>query len=232
MVKQKLFFESKQLEDNYTIDHYNIQNKSILYLSYYSKEINIKFIKAETNINKSYNSIFQLDEELYGLLKLCFLKELSSKFNDQQIKELPEFFSIILRILKNGNISDPIKKEEIKKVLEKLKGSNFLNFSRYIDKAINSNDIKMLLQFLKNDDLEEMKDIKKRLLDYNEYIKLFEKDFEERKRNSIFEFSMISLVVMEREDFQTFKKERQNCPNRVDRIIYIMEQAMSLYLVY
>jgi hypothetical protein len=78
----------------------------------------------------------------------------------------------------------------------------------------------MLLQFLKNDDLKEMKDIKNRLLNYNEYIKIFEKDFEERKRNSIFEFSMISLVVMEREDFQTFEKERKNCPNRVDRILY------------
>ena len=133
---------------------------------------------------------------------------------------MPEFFSYILRILKNGNISDPIKKEEIKKVLEKLKGSNILNFSRYIDKAINSNDITMLLQFLKNDDLKEMKDIKNRLLNYNEYIKIFEKDFEERKRESIFEFSMISLVVMEREDFQTFEKERKNCPNRVDRILY------------
>ena len=35
-----------------------------------------------------------------------------------------------------------------------------------------------------------------------EYIQIFEKDFEERKRNSIFEFSIISLVIMEREDWE------------------------------
>ena len=74
----------------------------------------------------------------------------------------------------------------------------------------------MLLQFLKKEDLENITDIQKRLVNYNEYIKLFEKDFEQRKRESIFEFSIISLVVMEREDFQTFEKERNNCERRVD----------------
>ena len=48
----------------------------------------------------------------------------------------------------------------------------------------------------------------------------FVKDFEERKKQSIFEFAIISLVVMEREDFEIFEKERKNCPNRIDRILY------------
>ena len=48
----------------------------------------------------------------------------------------------------------------------------------------------------------------------------FVKDFEERKKQSIFEFAIISLVVMEREDFEIFEKERKNCPNRIDKILY------------
>ena len=48
----------------------------------------------------------------------------------------------------------------------------------------------------------------------------FVKDFEERKKQSIFEFAIISLVVMEREDFEIFEKERKNCPDRIDRILY------------
>ena len=51
-------------------------------------------------------------------------------------------------------------------------------------------------------------------------MKLFEKDFEQRKKNSIFEFSVISLVIQERKDFQVFEKERNNCQNRVDKILY------------
>jgi hypothetical protein len=38
---------------------------------------------------------------------------------DYQINKLPELFSYILLILKNGYIEDPIKKEEIKKVFRK-----------------------------------------------------------------------------------------------------------------
>ena len=46
----------------------------------------------------------------------------------------------------------------------------------------------MLLQLLNKEDLNELKYIKNSLLNYNEYIKLFMKDFEEKRRNSIFEF--------------------------------------------
>ena len=60
--------------------------------SYFVKEINIKFIKNQNNTNKLYSSIFktfyQKEEELYGLLKLCLLKELSSKLKDKQINKL------------------------------------------------------------------------------------------------------------------------------------------------
>ena len=68
----------------------------------------------------------------------------------------------------------------------------------------------MLLQLLNKEDLKEINDIKNSLLNYNEYIKLFMKDFEEKRRNSIFEFSIISLVIMERENFQILKKKDKN----------------------
>ena len=180
------------------------------------KNINIKFIKSLKNIyNKSFNY------EPFGLSKLCLLKEISSKLDDKSLKNLPEIISCIMRILKNGYIeTDKNIKKTIKEVLQKLKGSNIINFSEYVDETIDKNQINKMLELLDKDDLEEIKDISVRLSKYDKYMKFFHKNLVKSKQESIFEFSVISLVIMEREDFFKFEKEREKCPNRVDKILY------------
>ena len=101
-----------------------------------------------------------------------------------------------------------------------MRGSNIINFANYIDEVIDSYQINKIFNLLKKDDLKEMNDIKYRLSKYINCIKLFNKEFKKSLKESIFEFSVISLVVIEREDFERFEREREKCPNRVERIVY------------
>ena len=69
--------------------------------------INILFIKKSKD---SYNNNFNC--ELYGVLKLSLLKEISSKLSIDDLRKLPELITYIIRILKNGYIETD---EDIKK---------------------------------------------------------------------------------------------------------------------
>ena len=101
-----------------------------------------------------------------------------------------------------------------------MEGCNIINFSNYVDQIIDSNQLDKILSLLEKEDLKEMLDIKNRLSRYNKYLKLFDKEFEKSKKESYLEFSVISLVVIEREDFDKFEKEREKCPNIIERILY------------
>ena len=181
----------------------------------FNMEINIKFIKI--NKNKIY---IKSKKELSGLLKLCLLKEISNKIDSNILNNLSNDISWILRILKNGYIQIDDPKEGIVKVLKKMKGSNIINFSNYVDEIINFNLALDLINKLSNKEKEELENIKNYLVNYIEHISLFEKDFERAKKDSIFEYSIISLIIIENEKFEIFSNEREKCPNRVDRVLF------------
>ena len=224
---KRFIFNAKLLNYDLTIAEAGLSNNSSIFVvstsgikggggAWYEKEINIKFIKSSKNCDNKISNC-QLD----GLLKLCLLKEISSKLNDYEILKLPEIIKCIMTILKKGYIEteEDIKKT-IKEVLQKIKGSNIINFSEYVDEIIDTNQIDKMIKLLDSNDLKEINDIRFRLSKYNKYMEFFMKKFDKTKKESIFEFSVISLVVMEREDFEKFKIEREKCPNRVDKILY------------
>ena len=223
---RKFIYNAKNLNPNLTVGEAGITNNANIFViktkgkmgagGWYNKEINIKFIKISKN---SYNTIVKY--KLNGLLKLSLLKEISSKLDIEKLNNFPDIIKCIMRILKNGYIEteDDIKKT-IQEVLKKMEGSNIINFSDFVDETIDSNQIEKMLNLLNKDEFREMNDIAFRLSKYDKYMKLFNKTFEAAKKGSIFEFSVISLVLMEREDFEKFEREREKCPNRIDKILY------------
>ena len=127
-----------------------------------------------------------------------------------------------MKILSIGYVEDHPDnlQKNIVEVLEKMNGSNIINFANYVDEIINLEQINKILNLLSKSDLKKMKYIHYLLSKYNNCIKLFNAEFEKAKKESFLEFSIISLVVIEREDFETYEKERKKCPNRVERILY------------
>ena len=179
-------------------------------------EINIKFIKTYKNIFKQ-----KCNSKLFGLLKLCLLKEISLIKDFNKNHNLPDYISNIMTILKRGQIECNNIKEDILKILKKIKGGNIINFSNYVDDLISEADInKYLISQLDENDKNEINYIRNCLGKYVEYVKQFEQEFERAKRDSVFEYSIISLEIIEREDLINFEKNRKKYKNKVDRVLF------------
>ena len=219
-------FNSKRLNPSLTVSESGLVNGAKIHVISTKglktggvfKKIDIKFLQnSEDCANKISKS------ELLSLLKVCFLKEISTLLGEEKIKLLPEtIIRTILTILlegfkKEGNVIKN-KKDEI--LLLKVDLDNIINFSDYIDEIIDLNELNKIVELLDNDNISEMNKIRYKLSRYNNYMKLFLIEFDKAKKESIFEFSMVSCVIIEREDFEKFEKERDKCENLEEKILY------------
>ena len=50
-------------------------------------------------------------------------------------------------------------------------------------------------------------------------MKKFEEDFELARKNSIFEWRITSMTIVDRKDLKNFEEGKNNCPNRLDKIL-------------
>jgi hypothetical protein len=171
-------------------------------------------------MNKSIKSNDN-DSDLDFISKVCYLKEIVSRLNDEKLEKFPEEISIILKLLKKGNIKDVDNlDDESKELLEKIRQTNLLNLAHYIDNTIDSNQIKDMLNLLDKGDLNEIKEFKNNLLRIKEQIIMFDQDFTLARRKSVFEYSLISLEIVDRKDIDNYKNASKNCPNKNERILY------------
>ena len=140
--------------------------------------------------------------------------------NSNQLQNLSNsYLGYIMEILKNGYSKIKFSYENSNIKLENMI-DNLYNLSNYINNKIDGYCLQEIITLLKNEEKKEIYDSSYRLALYSEYIEQFNKEFEEAQKQSIFEFSIISFIVIEREDYKTFQKEREKLPNLEEKILF------------
>ena len=74
--------------------------------------------------------------------------------------------------------------------------------------------------FIDKNNGNDMNDSYCRLGKYELYMPSFEKDIIRALKHSVFEFSIVSLVILDSENFDKFEDERAKCPNRCTQLLY------------
>ena len=204
----RLYFNNMNLESykNYALFQIGLTNNSRIDISYIELEslnskilIFIKFIKS--NIDSTYN--FQKD--LKGILKLCLLNEMASKIDGTYLENNKKKILLnvyyILKTLKKSLVNLDKNNEAgntIQKILNKKGGCNIINFSNFVDKQINTGLVKYLMNLVPKKDLDDINNTIKCLGKYDIYMDYFEKEIIRALKDSVFEFSIVSLVVLDR----------------------------------
>ena len=209
--------ESYNLMNNNTINNFTNDNNILS-----NNKIYVKFIKLNTQ------SAYNFNKELKGILKLCIINEFADKINlpDYGIWKmggLPEIVYFIFKILKYGynyKYENDNPSENIKEILKKEKGCNIIKFSNFVDEEIKIGMLQNIMSIIPISDLQNINDSNFRLGKYDKYMELFEKEIISSLKNSVFEFSIVSLVILDRENYDKFENERAKCPNRYDKILY------------
>ena len=223
--KNKIFlFESKDLKEypRQTLKKVGLENLSkieVLYkkLNPTTKALNIQFIESSQNL-------YQINyfSNLSGFLKLYILKEIALKLNNNHLQCLLNdrkniYKGYIMNILKNGYS----KINRYNDIDFEFMIDNISNFSKYIDRIIDSDYInKILNDFLKKEELIEIYNTSYRLSKYNNFMNLLEFELERSQKESIFEFAINSFIIIERQDYETFLKEIKNCPGGKQKILF------------
>ena len=208
--------------------NYKINQQNINVTNEMNKQNQLNFKIYIKFIRFSNYSAYNAYKELSGLLKLCLVKEIAVKTDmrvlDQlrMMQQIPEVNYFIMKVLKESCLVLPNNevKTKIKGIMEREDGRNLLKFSNFVDGQINSSFLELLLRYMQPKDINDINDIRFRLGKYDKFMPFFESELNKHLKNSVFEFSVVSLVILDRQDFDRYANERAKCPNRCDLILY------------
>ena len=115
------------------------------------------------------------------------------------------------------NIEDN-EKEIIQLFEEKCKGTPINEFTNFyeLSKSFSINDFNELLNQLQvKFDKQQYEQLFK---NYEEYYNIFENYFDSMLQLTVFEYQLVKIYTIDRDDKETFKKNKENCPNMKEKI--------------
>ena len=152
--------------------------------------------------------------DLSGLLKLCLLIRIAKNMDDYSIGsiESEKLIDIIFSLRNMINDKKDIK-EDIKNVLSQKTGNNIMAYSSYVNSIVREKEINDLINLFGGNKKEEINKFWSKLSKYNEFNKLFEKNFSKALEMSYFEYTLVSLSIMEKGNRKQYLETKKKCNN-------------------
>ena len=86
-------------------------------------------------------------------------------------------------------------------------------------KSFSLNDFNEVIEYISKEDLAKQ-ECNQLIKNYEEYLNIFERDFEKALTFSIFEYQLIRIYTIDRDDYDIFKANKIKCPNVEEQLLY------------
>ena len=211
--------------DNNKIDQPNL-NVEINYLKNENiKEVNNMYYNNNSFINVRIfegNNINLCEiKELTGLLKICLIKQLTNFLHNKDIngnypnnlKDLFHKFENNIHFTGDSDINLMIKENKI---------INILFFSQNLKNSIINTKLieKLINQFLNIPQKRKINNYWRNLLKYEKYNTEFELQFIKDLKKCKFDYSIISINLVEKDNSETYEEKKKECPNNNKKLLY------------
>ena len=175
--------------------------------------MNIKFFNLEAKV-------YYKKKDLSCLLNLCLMKYISELLNDYEINELSSEIKTIILKLRNSLYFTKNNENNIYNLLNENKGYNILVYSEYVNMIINTKKINAIIKFLNDKKKLKIDNYWSCLSKYEEYSSFFEQELKIDLKRTKFDYSIISLGILDRKNEEEYNSKRNKCPNMEKRILY------------
>ena len=198
---------------------YTIRNKDDV-LNFNQGDIIFSMITVtnECTTNVEFHLDAKLDEsdmsvvELSGILQICLLKYIARNIVDVNKITSQEIRNIIID-LKNTIVLTDNPKEDIKSNLMQKEGNNIITYINYIKHIVKEKEIRYLISLFDKNYQFQITNYWSQLSKYEDFNKLFQKEFLEAIEKSYFDYSLIGVSIYQQEKRKQYINDLKNCEN-------------------
>ena len=159
-------------------------------------------------------------EDLSGLLKLLLIKKLSDVFEniyniegklENDLKNIFQTFGNKVHLIEEPNIELLINENKI---------VNIYFYSQFLQKIKSKDIFQLIKQYLNKQQKLEIDNYWKSISKYKSFNTFFESQFINDLKKSKFDYSLISINILERENSKEYAQNQKICPNINKKILY------------
>ena len=187
-------------------------------------DIICSMMSGDTHVVEFHPSLI-LDEEdknlveLSGILQICLLKYIAKHIVDVNKITSKEIRNIIID-LKNTIVLTDNPKDDIKVNLMQKEGSNIITYINYIKHIVKEKEIRNLISLLDKNYQSQIINYWSQLSKYEDFNKLFQKDFLEAIEKSYFDYSLIGVSIYQQEKRKQYINDLKQCENSVVKLMF------------